>query len=328
MQDQGRHPVVARPVMCAATLPLGTEISSHPIKGKRIIQKNRRSYANQRVYTAKWPQANLHELALPKIACITGGTADYLLGKYCVRCKQGSFILIPPHAPHQCAGPFLQGDHLENGVCNLLQAHAYSSGILVWQSRSRGRQHANNMAENYLLPNVSAVTIFHLLMEEAVDNKTNVGTAFQGLLCAFFSIVAREIEEGRYTSSGPEIHNDHAYSSAASFSDNIREYLEANCHKPLKLKDAAAHMHLSPAQFTRRMRSETGATFVELLTTVRIERAKELLRETDWTIAAIAGLLSFKSYSYFLFLFRQRVGCTPMEYRRQVLKHRSHKKND
>lgn len=319
MQDSAQRLIVARSVMKQAALPSGVEISPCPIKGKRVIQKGRRSHANQRLFSAIWPDANLQEMVLPKISCITSGTADYLLGEYCLRCREGNFILIPPHAPHQRKGPFLQGDHVQNGSCDLLQAYAYSKGVLVWQSRSRGQQHVNEMTGNFLIPNANAVTLFNLLIEEAVDNHVNAERACQGLLCAFFSVVAREIQNGHYMTSGPEPDGP-VHSTEMSFSENIREYLTANCHKPLKLKDAAAHMYLSPAQFTRRMRSETGVTFVELLTDIRIERAKELLRETDWTFAAISSMLSFRSYSYFLSLFHQGVGCTPMEFRRQILK--------
>ena len=323
MQKRDRPFIVARPVMTPIALPFGVEISECPIKGNRVIEKGRRQYANQRVYTAAWPQANLQEMALPKISCITSGSADYLLGKYCVHCPEGNFILIPPRAPHQCKGPFLRNDHLENGSCSLLQAQAYSKAVLVWQSHSRGRQHTHEPSDNYLIPNLNAVNIFNMLMEEAAENRMNADFACQGLMYAFFSIVAREIKEKRYMLSAPELNKEYPPPSVRNFSDEIREYLMANCQKPLRLKDAAAHMYMSTAQFTRRMQQETNTTFVAMLTDIRIERAKELLRETDWTFAAISSLLGFRSSDYFLSLFRRRVGYTPAEYRRRILNSKS-----
>lgn len=309
------HFIVARPVMRQNVMPDGVILSSCPIKGKRQIRRDSRKHANQRLHIADWPEANLHEIAPPKLACIISGTADYLLGKYSVECGEGNFILIPSGAPHQCNGPFLKGDNLHHGTCLLLHAYAYSHGVFVWLSTSQNGQHHSRMEEDYLIPSAAAVSIFNLMMGEATEAKPGFGIACNGLLSAFFAIVKREIQGEHYSKSSPKVSDLVSSISSGSFGDQIKEYLSANCHKPLKLADTAAHFYMSTAQFTRRVRNETDATFVELLTMARIERAKELLLDTDWTFNAIASLCSFKSSSYFLFLFHQRVGCTPMEYR-------------
>lgn len=325
-QNAQQRLIVARPVMSASAMPFGVTLSSRPIKGKRIILKNRRMHANQRIRIAEWPEANLHEITVPKLACIVNGTADYLLGKYCVHCSEGSFIFIPPRMPHQCRGPFLQDANLNGGSCSLIHVYAYSQGMLVWLSHSVRGRHVNEMVDNYLIPNMDLVNVFNLLMEEVVAKKENFEFARGGLLSTLFAIVAREIKEGHYTHSGPKIADAAPANSRLDFTSQVQEYLETNCHKSLQLKDAAAHMYMSPSQFTRRMRRETGITFGEFFTRVRIERAKELLRETDWTFVAICGLLSFKSPSYFQDLFRRRIGCTPAEYRRRSKLENDHKK--
>ena len=309
------HFIVARPVMRQNGMPDGVILSSCSVKGKRQIRRDGRKHANQRLHIADWPEANLHEIAPPKLACIVSGTADYLLEKYSVECREGNFILIPSGARHQCNGPFLKGNHLHNRSCHLLHAYAYSHGVFVWLSASHNGEHTSSMEENYLIPSASAVSILNLVMEEATEAKPGFEVTCNGLLAAFFAIVKREIQEGHYSRSKPKVSGAAPSISNGSFGDQIKEYLSANCYKPLKLADAAAHFYMSTAQFTRRVRNETDFTFVELLTDARIERAKELLRETDWTFAAIAGLCSFKSPSYFLQLFHQQVGCTPMEYR-------------
>jgi len=314
------HFIVARSVMRQDAMPSGVELSSKPIKGKRIIRRDSRKHANQRLHIADWPEANLHEIAPPKLACIVNGTADYLLGKYSVRCGEGNFILIPSGAPHQCKGPFLTGNNLRSGRCQLLHAYAYSHGIFVWLSDSHNGQHNSTMEGSYLIPSASAVSIINLIMEEATGSQTEFRIACNGLLSAFFAIVKREIQKGNYSRSSPKESETVSVISNGSFTDQITEYVSANCYKPLKLADAAAYFYMSIAQFTRRVRHETDATFVDLITVARIERAKELLRETDWTFAAIAGLCSFKSPSYFLHLFHQRVGCTPMKYREESRK--------
>jgi len=311
--------IVARPVMRAGDLPDNATLSRRKIVGPRVVLQNKRKHGNLRNIIAEWPEANLQEIALPKLACIVSGDADYLLGNYCVHSGPGNFILLPPHVPHHRKGPFLQGAHRHNGSCVLLHAYAYQQGVLFWHSHSVNDQHVNEMANNYLIPNVVTAQLLNLLMDEAAAKKPHFETVIRSFLTTFFTIIAREIEEGNYVRPGA-IKNTYAPAQpTASFATQIQEYIEANCHKPLKVDDAATHMYMSTSQFFRRMRQETGTTFVERLTQVRIERAQQMLRETNLTSRAIANYLSFKSPNHFQYLFRSRVGCTPMQYRRQFL---------
>ena len=314
--DSHRRLIVARRSMNKAELPENVTLSSHRIKGKRIISKGHRKLANQRIVIAEWPEANQHEIALPKLACIVRGQARYPLGENVLHCGAGNFILIPPRMPHQRSGPYVQ--HPDNS-CTILFAYAYRHGINCWFSQSRGNLHINDQSNNHLIPNTTAVQIFNLMMEEAVAGNETYETVCNGLLSAFFAIITREIQHGHYMHPGPRAEHEISLNLNTDFAGQIQEYLEVNCHKPLRLEDVAAHFYMSSSQFTRRMRQETGDTFGKLLVAVRLERAKRLLIETDWTFNAIACHLSFRSPSSFLSLFRQRVGCTPLEYRRRYM---------
>jgi AraC-like DNA-binding protein len=313
--------VMAETKMRSSDLPVGVTLSRRKIIGERVVVKNKRTHGNQRVYIAEWPEANLQELAIPKLACIISGFADYLLGDCYVHCGAGAFILMPPHIPHQRNAPNLAGERLRNGSCALLHAYAYQHGVHFWYSRSVNDQHFNEFADNYLIPSISAVQILHLLMNEAAEKKPHFESVASGLLATFFAIIAREIEAGNYMHPGPKENVYPPTRPIASFAEQIQEYLEANCHKVLKVEDAATHMYMSKSQFSRRILQETGVTFVELLTRIRIERAQQMLRETDLTFTSIAGSLSFRSFTHFHAIFYSRVGCTPIEYRYQTHHH-------
>ncbi len=47
-----------------------------------------------------------------------------------------------------------------------------------------------------------------------------------------------------------------------------------------------------------------------------LERAADLLVETDWTIERIGSEVGYAAASNFVYAFRRRLGCTPAEYRR------------
>ena len=62
---------------------------------------------------------------------------------------------------------------------------------------------------------------------------------------------------------------------------------------------------------------ETGKTFVNYLTQVRMEYIKEQLRCTDKSIEEICHEAGYKDTHYFYALFKKREGCTPTDYRMQ-----------
>ena len=58
-----------------------------------------------------------------------------------------------------------------------------------------------------------------------------------------------------------------------------------------------------------------GTTFVEYLTAKRMEKARELLRNSDLRSGEIATAVGYKDSHYFSFLFKKTQGCTPRDYR-------------
>ncbi|MDO5309023.1 MAG: XylR family transcriptional regulator [Planctomycetia bacterium] len=70
-----------------------------------------------------------------------------------------------------------------------------------------------------------------------------------------------------------------------------------------------------------KFRRTLGRTILEEIKTVRMERAKQALRETDATLDQVAKMVGFRATSYFIQSFRKTVGMTPFRYRRNVRYH-------
>lgn len=93
-------------------------------------------------------------------------------------------------------------------------------------------------------------------------------------------------------------------------------YMRDNLDCELTLAEAANAAGLSPFHFIRAFRAETGQTPHEYLVNLRIERACQLLRDTDRSVTDICFLSGFTSPSHFSSTFRRIVGVSPREYRR------------
>ena len=79
--------------------------------------------------------------------------------------------------------------------------------------------------------------------------------------------------------------------------------------------DVAAAVGMSNSRFSTVFAQESGKTFTEYLTWLRIERAKELLQSSEKRSSQIALEIGYNDSHYFSYLFKKNVGMTPGEYR-------------
>ena len=105
----------------------------------------------------------------------------------------------------------------------------------------------------------------------------------------------------------------------SSLLKDARAYIEQNYdNEDISLNTVAASVNLSPNHFSTIFSQETGRTFIEYLTFVRMEKAKELLRTTSMKTAEIAFAVGYKDSHYFSYLFKKTQECTPREFRARV----------
>jgi two-component system response regulator YesN len=82
------------------------------------------------------------------------------------------------------------------------------------------------------------------------------------------------------------------------------------------------HIYMSISYFSAQFKQHTGKTFVEYLTRIRLEKAKELLHITQLRTYDIASRVGYEDPQYFSVIFKKNTGMTPKEYR--ALKKGSH----
>lgn len=93
------------------------------------------------------------------------------------------------------------------------------------------------------------------------------------------------------------------------------DYILGNIHTKITLDTLAEEVNLTPKYLSYLFRKETGQTLSSFIEEKKINEAKNLLIYSQYSCSHISQYLSFYSQSYFISIFKKRVGMTPREYR-------------
>ena len=103
--------------------------------------------------------------------------------------------------------------------------------------------------------------------------------------------------------------------NSAGLIKQAQEYIRAHFARDLSLDNVSRQVNVSPYYFTKLFKEETGQTFVEYLTSIRMEKAKTLLNTTDKSMKEICTAVGYSDPNYFSRSFKKNTGETPTEYR-------------
>ena len=111
---------------------------------------------------------------------------------------------------------------------------------------------------------------------------------------------------------------DHYASGGDQSVEVALQYIQGHYHTDLSLEKVASIVYLNPIYFSQLFKQKTGHGFKEYITQLRLERAMELLRESELKIADISERVGYPDMRHFSQVFRKKTGLTPSEYRQSA----------
>lgn len=98
--------------------------------------------------------------------------------------------------------------------------------------------------------------------------------------------------------------------------ENAIAYISNNFGKKLTIDEIANEVHLSASQFSRIFKRQIGTSPYDYIMSVRLTKAKEMLKNTSLPISEIAYRTGFQSDSNFIYFFKKREGISPLKFKK------------
>ncbi len=133
---------------------------------------------------------------------------------------------------------------------------------------------------------------------------------FEELLCCYLQQIFTEIHRNQLEISADKYRHMEDMEAAVHF---FNEFFTQD----ISIGQYAREHHMSVSWFIRSFRHYMGMTPMQYITSIRINKARELLKNTDYSIQEISALSGYENPLYFSRIFHKQTGYSPSRYRRE-----------
>lgn len=253
-----------------------------------------------------------HKHAFFEITCVLHGECIHKIDTHVTRHIVGDFTIIPPNVAHElhasadcvCLTIKVRRTTFANVFARIIQENSVLSSYFT-QILSHPHYRCAlsfHCGDDYFLHNQLL-----LMYDQQLKRKIFSNDIIEGLLIGIFPYLLQNYQETA------------EYLETDAFHDTkmieVLNYVFQN-YQNITLTDTARHFNLSVPYLSTKIRETTGKTFSELLRTYRLERAAELLVQTDLKNDEICERIGYKDTAQFISAFKSMYLLTPKKYRK------------
>lgn len=254
----------------------------------------------QSIEKVGWSMPNLHSHHHYELYFLESGERNFYIDGSLYLVKENTAVLVPPYVMHKTeGGPFSRINvDFSDDIFDIQEKEVVAElgKTAVFPLKS-----ANGDAVRQLLMamlSASKNNNKHGKIAMALCVKSLIGYLY--LFRSTIDAVEKVVGNGNITPQTLKI---------------IR-YINKNCRTKMTIVSLAAKFSVSESCLSKTFKRETGYNVGEFILNVRINEAKLLLSKASLTVNEIANELGFSSANYFGLIFKQKVGISPLRYKR------------
>ncbi len=253
-------------------------------------------------YDPKWWRNYLHEHSFFEVCYVYAGAGTFRLKGHVLSVHPGDVFVALPGDPHEIIADETNPMGIYFWAYTLVPKQGQSAPVdPLLQAFTHSQQATRHCP--------SLERVLELLIDEIYERQMGYTEAIRALTSKLILDTARAVTN-LDTAEEPDPINPNL-----QISQQIVRYLQDNFNRPVRIRDVAAHVHLSERHTNRIFRQIYQLSIKEYLIQYRLQVAKQLLLNAGVSIREVALHTGYQDNRYFATVFRQRTGVSPSEYR-------------
>lgn len=254
----------------------------------------------QSIEKVGWSMPDLHSHPHYELYFLESGERSFYIGGSLYLVKENTAVLVPPYVMHKTEGGPFSRINVD-----------FSEDIFDPQEKEVLYELGKTAVFPLKAADGAVVRQMLLAMLSAWENHNKLGKTAK-LLCVKSLIGCLYL----FRSAIGEVEKVAGNGSISPQTLKIIRHINTNCRAKLTIKSLADEFNLSESCFSKMFKRETGYNVGEFILNARINEAKHLLSAAKLSVNEIANELGFSSANYFGLIFKQKVGISPLMYRR------------
>jgi AraC-like DNA-binding protein len=310
--------VLGRQTVSRKDLPAEVGLARIGPPGRATRKRGRDS-----IVLTRWPDDGMEALRFPGICFVTEGEADIRIGDAVLHCPAGYGILFPAGVPRSAGhrAHWLR-PHPEKAHSDIVWVNFNSSGATCHRCQTRGVKHLSDYGWYSVIIDRRLLTLTEYLADELEQKSQSFEPVGNAYLTAIFNLLLRHMSSAPAPARPGRVSPGNLEHGVAPRPEVVlsraQSYIENHLSYHMTLQDIAHAAYVSRARLAQIFREQLAQTVWEYVTQRRLEEAKTMLAQTDLYIYRIAYLAGFASPTTFAARFKEIVGMSPAEYRRQA----------
>lgn len=260
------------------------------------------------MYGVRPPNRSWHYHRGTEIHYLMEGAVQVIFDGETVLVKEGEAVIIPGGVRHRLSETEDRQPFYKVVVNYSVSETGKSGEAALLKRRLTPERHMLVPVSN------SISTLLKMSVEESICKKKGFLTVIQGNLLSALMLTARQMrgeDEAEYNI--PKKKN-----VFLDRMEKIESFVTGRLDRRISVEEIAKYMNLSAKQVGRTIFHCRGKNTREYLMGMRVEKAKELLKNPEYSIAEVSEVLGFCNEYYFSRFFRQMEGMPPGKYRRSI----------